>query len=114
MSTADILTAPLKPYLTVSQICRQFPGARGSRHPSPSTVTRWILLGCPGRDGTRVRLAATRCGGRWLVRPDDLDAFFRALAADPDPSPAVALRSPARRKRDSAAAARELEDKFGV
>jgi hypothetical protein len=40
-------------YLTVSQVCRRLPGARGARHVTPSTVTRWILLGCPARDGIR-------------------------------------------------------------
>jgi hypothetical protein len=70
-------------HLTVSQVCRRFPGARGARHVTPSTVTRWILAGCPARDGQRVKLAATRCGSRWLIRPHDLDAFFAALGADP-------------------------------
>ena len=69
--------------LTISRICRSLPGARGSASVSPSTVTRWIVLGCPGRTGTRVRLRAVRAGGRWLVAPADLDAFFAALAADP-------------------------------
>jgi hypothetical protein len=70
-------------HLTVSQVCRLFPGARGARHVTPSTVTRWILAGCPARNGHRVKLAATRCGSRWLIRPHDLDAFFAALGADP-------------------------------
>jgi hypothetical protein len=69
--------------LTISQVCRRFPGARGARHVTPSTVTRWILKGCPARDGSRVKLVATRCGSRWLVRPLDLDTFFATLAADP-------------------------------
>jgi hypothetical protein len=72
--------------LTVSQVCRRYPGARGARHVTPSTVTRWILAGCPDRSGTRVRLAATRCGSRWLICPTDLDAFFASLAADPSTS----------------------------
>ena len=97
-------------HLTISQVCRRFPGARGARHVTPSTVTRWILTGCPARDGTRIRLAATRCGSRWLVKPTDLDAFFSALAADPTPTnPAPPLRSPAARRRASEQAGRELE-----
>lgn len=96
--------------LTVSQVCKRFPGARGARHVTPSTVTRWILAGCPARDGTRVRLAATRCGSRWLVKPTDLDAFFAALAADPTAtSTAPAPRSPAARRRASEHASRKLE-----
>jgi hypothetical protein len=73
--------------LTISQVCRRFPGARGAAHVTPSTVTRWILLGCPARNGNRVKLAATRAGGRWLVRSTDLDTFFAALAADPTSTP---------------------------
>lgn len=73
--------------LTISQVCHRFPGARGAAHVTPSTVTRWILLGCPARDGNRVKLAATRAGGRWLVNPTDLDTFFTALAADPNSTP---------------------------
>jgi hypothetical protein len=95
--------------LTVSQVCKRFPGARGARNVTPSTITRWILAGCPARDGTRIRLAATRCGSRWLVKPTDLDAFFAALAADPLPTnTSLAPRSPAARRRATEHAAREL------
>src|SRR4051812_18421730 len=72
--------------LTVSQVCRRLPGARGAKHVSPATVSRWVVNGCPGRDGTRVRLVATRAGGRWLIRPSDLEVFFAALAT-PAPAP---------------------------
>lgn len=75
-------TDTLPDLLTVSQVCRRFPGARGAKHVTPSTVTRWILVGCPARNGTRVKLVATRCGARWLVRPADLDSFFAALKGD--------------------------------
>jgi hypothetical protein len=94
--------------LTISQIVTRLPGARGARRVHPATVVRWITAGCPARDGTRVRLAATRAGSRWLVRPSDLDAFFAALAADPVP-PADPPRSPAARNRAAEAAGRELE-----
>lgn len=67
-------------YLTISQVCRRLPGARGAPNVTPSTVTRWILAGCPARNGARVKLRATRAGGRWLVDPADLSAFFEALA----------------------------------
>jgi hypothetical protein len=74
---------------TVSQICSRLPGARGAWRVSPATVTRWISVGCPARDGRCVRLAATRCGGRWLVFQSDLEAFFAALGAEP----AISLRT---------------------
>ena len=86
--------------LTVSQVCRRYPGkVTGSI--SPSTVTRWILLGCMARDGTRVRLTATRAGSRWLIDPVDLDTFFARLKGeiDPHPAPATPATDPARRAK---------------
>jgi hypothetical protein len=103
--------------LTLTQVCSRLPGARGAKRVSPSTVTRWILAGCPARNGTRVRLAATRCGSRWLVHQRDLDAFFTTLAAEPaeptDPAPSPPGRTPAQRQRAGEVAAREL-DQLGV
>lgn len=72
-----------EPLLTISDVCRRIPAARGGRRLAPSTVTRWILSGCPNRAGVRVRLRAVRVGGRWMIRPDELDGFFEALGADP-------------------------------
>ncbi len=99
--------------LTVSQVCRQVPGARKNENITPSTVTRWILLGALGRSGDRVRLRATRAGSRWLVDPAELDAFFAALSADPSSgdssTPATPPRSPASRRKASDAAAKKLD-----
>ena len=68
-------------WFTLTQIAARLPGSRGARRVHPATVCRWILSGCPARDGRRVKLAATRAGSRWLVRESDLRAFFDALAA---------------------------------
>jgi hypothetical protein len=95
--------------LTVSQICARLPGARGAKRVSPSTVCRWIIAGCPARDGSRVRLAATRAGSRWLVFLRDLDEFFLRLAEDPAaPTPNSPARTPAQRGRRGEAAERHL------
>ncbi len=94
--------------LTISQVCRTVPGARGADRICPSTVTRWILRGCPARDGTRVRLAATRCGSRWLVDADALEAFFAALSAGHAGTPPVQQPATTRR-RTCARAVNELE-----
>ncbi|MBA4192395.1 MAG: hypothetical protein C0467_30880 [Planctomycetaceae bacterium] len=98
-------------FLTVSQICRSIPGARGNRGMSPSAVTRWIVKGCPGRSGVRVKLPATRVGSRWLIDPTDLDAFFAALAATDTVAPATPQKSrtATQRREASERAARELE-----
>lgn len=99
--------APDPELLTISQTAARLPGARGARRVHPATVTRWILSGCPARDGRRVKLAATRAGGRWLVRPADLEAFFAALATEPSPqSPPLVpvVASDARRRAAQRAA----------
>ncbi|MFO0822511.1 MAG: hypothetical protein U0792_05225 [Gemmataceae bacterium] len=102
-----------EPMLTISQVCRRIPGARGNDRVTPSTITRWILSGCPARNGVRVKLQATRAGGRWLVGQKSLDAFFLALAAtDAVPqSPTIQQkpRSEAQRQAASEAAAKELK-----
>jgi hypothetical protein len=82
-------------FLTISQLCRRLPGARGAKNVTPFTVARWILVGCPSRTGERVKLPATRAGSRWLIRPADLDHFFAALKGDtsgPPPIPPPILR----------------------
>jgi hypothetical protein len=104
-----ILTEEL---LTVAQVCSRLPGARSNRRVSPSTVTRWVLNGCPSRGGVRIKLKATRAGGRWLIAPADLDSFFAALAdtnSDEDVSTAPKARTDEQRRKASERAARELE-----
>lgn len=93
--------------LTVTQVCNRVPGARGAKRLHPATVTRWILSGCPARDGKRIRLPATRAGSRWLVRPEDLANFFTALAAE-TPAPPLPQQQPEKRKLASRRAADEL------
>ena len=91
--------------LTVSQVCRRLPGARGAKNVTPSTVSRWILLGCPSRSGERVKLNATRAGSRWLIAPADLAAFFTALKGESDPPPAPTPNTSAREASRRAKAA---------
>lgn len=111
MNIATISPATSETLLTVSQVAKSIPGRTGSRGLAPSTVARWIVSGAPARNGERVRLAAVRVGGRWLVRPADLQTFFAALG---DTTPAATIAKPKRRtetqrRRASEAAARELE-----
>lgn len=106
-------TSPSGVRLTVSQICRSIPGCRGKPSLSPSTVTRWILLGCPSLSGERVKLRATRAGGRWLVDPADLQIFFAALgstrAGEDAAKQGADVRSIRERRIASTRAANELE-----
>ncbi|MBY0458484.1 MAG: hypothetical protein K2V38_14185 [Gemmataceae bacterium] len=76
-------------------------------------MTLWILTGCPARTGERIKLTAVRAGGRWLVNPSDLDAFFAALAASPDtPAPPAPTTTVAQR-RNQDATKRELDRRLG-
>ena len=93
---------------TLTQIARQIPGARGAKQLHPATLTRWILTGAKSTDGTTVRLKATRCGHRWLVRAADLHDFFEVLAG-PAEGPA-AVRTPGQRRRASERAATQLKN----
>jgi hypothetical protein len=99
---------------TLTQIADRIPGARGAKRVSPSTITRWILQGCPSRTGQRVKLAATRVGGRWCVRPVDLDAFFTALAGNTEAAPAINTTSQDRKACERAARANESLAKRGA
>lgn len=49
---------------------------------SPSAVVRWCLKGASLRDGTRIRLEATRLPQGWRIKPDALSAFLERLTAD--------------------------------
>ena len=67
--------------ITLTEACRLMPrGRRGSR-PHLSTLLRWIMYGAAGRDGQRVRLAAIRCGGRWLTSRAAIREFCERLTA---------------------------------
>jgi hypothetical protein len=90
--------------LTIPQIASSLPPRRGSRGVANSTIIRWIVAGVPGPDGMRVKLRATRAGGRWLVRQDYLDQFFAALNPQTDTNPPRATSE--RRKSSEAAGAR--------
>lgn len=106
------MTTASDPLLPVSEIVARLPGSRGARRVHPATVTRWIVSGCAARDGTRVWLAATRVGSRWLVRESDLEAFFAALGAgtSTNSTPCTpAVRTPAARRKAGEAAAAALK-----
>lgn len=71
------------------------------------TVYNWIRLGRSAPTGN-VKLAATKIGGQYLIRPDDLAAFVARLNA---PVPAPHPASAAKAKRRAAAATRALSQR---
>jgi hypothetical protein len=69
------------------------------------TVNRWILLGVlVGRGNPRVRLSATRNGGRWSISEADLLEFQEACRAeavvDDLPEPKPKRRRPKEKSRE--------------
>lgn len=45
---------------------------------SAATVNRWIYMGVQ-HQGHSIRLKAQKVGGRWRIKPEDLDQFKQAL-----------------------------------
>jgi hypothetical protein len=96
--------------MTVSQVCRAIPGARGNLSANPSTVTRWIIDGCPARNGERIKLKATRCGSRWLIDPIHLAEFFDALGCITPNATVPASRQQRTESQRQSAAARAAQE----
>jgi hypothetical protein len=97
--------------LTLAEACRILPRGRNGSRPHLSTILRWILHGAPAPDGRRVKLAAVRCGAKWITSRTALREFVAALTprVDGEPAPAPPPRTPTQRQRANERAARELE-----
>jgi hypothetical protein len=97
--------------LPLAEAAKLIPPARSGKRTHLSTVLRWILRGVRLPDGHVVRLEGIRLGGRWFTSRQALQRFAERqtpkLGATPEQS--VVPRSPARRQRDSARAAADLE-----
>jgi hypothetical protein len=97
--------------ITLAAAARLFPPTRQGRPISLSAIFRWISDGIKGPDGKRIRLEATRVGGRWLTSVAALERF--ALAQTPQfggTETTTRIRTPGQRQRASEAAALELEN----
>lgn len=97
--------------ISLTQAAEKFPGHRGANRLHPATLTRWILKGVRGTDGTVVKLEAVHLGGRWLTSEAALRRFAAALTAAGTPAgDAPQSRTPTDRQRASERAADELRD----
>lgn len=96
-------------FLSVSEICRIIPPGRNGARTNPSTISRWIQVGTIAADGERVRLRAKRAGCRWIVSPEDLDAFLTRCAAQPEATEA-ATRTPTARNKANETAKKRLAE----
>ncbi|MBP3959528.1 DUF1580 domain-containing protein [Gemmata sp. G18] len=106
--TSTSSTPPLNGELLIplSQAAKRYPGHRGATRLHPATLTRWILKGVKGLNGTRVKLEALRVGCRWLTSEAALQRFTESLSEGEGSAP---LRSPSARQVMSERAAAELE-----
>lgn len=48
----------------------------------PSSIMKDILDGKVLSDGTELRMAATKTGGRWHIRRKDIEEYYQAITAD--------------------------------
>jgi hypothetical protein len=93
--------------ISFAEATRELPARRGGKRPHVSCLYRWsVAPGCRGVVLETVQVGGTRCTSR-----EALARFFARLTAGDSASSTP--RSPARRERDSAAAAREL-DRLGA
>jgi hypothetical protein len=77
-----VATATDSRLFTPAQIGRQCPENRPGVSVSPTTVTRWVVVGVRLRDGSRLKLPAVRYPGGWRIAEDDFEQFIARLTAD--------------------------------
>jgi len=95
--------------LTLHAAAQLLPSNRAGKRVNFATVWRWVLKGVRGFDGSRVHLEAVRVGGRWLTSQEALERFATTLTPQIGADIAIPTRTPARRRRESASAAKKLE-----
>ena len=79
-----------------------------------STCFRWVVKGLPTGNGDRVCLEAIKRGKSWITSEAAVKRFFGALPISSSPPCAAPIRTPSKRERDNAAAAKMLHEKFGI
>jgi hypothetical protein len=94
--------------ITMTQLARQHQTAI-------TTCFRWLQRGLPDGRGGRVFLAAIRRGKKWLTSQAAVQRFFAALPNNVQvaQSPEVA-RTPSKRARATAQAAKTLNEVWGI
>lgn len=90
----------------LAEAAKLFPTGDGV-HIHPATLTRWIHRGVRLRDGTIVRLEASRIGYRFHTSREAVARFLAAL--NPASAPTSPTRTPQTRRAAAEAAGRRLE-----
>jgi hypothetical protein len=92
--------------LSLAQAAALFPSFRAGRPVHSATLTRWILRGVRGPNGSLVRLEAVRRPAGWLTSRESVQRFLVRLTPQLNPEEVPAGRGC---RSDSASAAdREL------
>jgi hypothetical protein len=101
--------------VSMSAIARMLGELKGGRPVHPSTPYRWATRGVLLRDGSRLKLEAIVLSGRPVSTRAALLRFIAAQQPDDttDNSTSTPLSGPARRRRDSENAGRELRKVLG-
>ena len=91
-----------------TQLAGKLPGQRPGKRLHPAALHRWRLEGLKAPDGTRVRLAAEKIGGRWCTTWAHVMEFFALLNQEQAPAPDLPGRRELKRRQE--AAAKRLEE----
>lgn len=94
--------------VSLGEAARLFPGCRGAKRVSPSTVWRWCSKGTRRPDGQLVRLEHFRLGSRVMTSREAIARFVAALTDMPTTT-ALPTRTPAARTAASRRAEEELK-----
>jgi hypothetical protein len=92
---------------------RRLPPSRRGRPVTLSCLLRWVTSGVRLPDGTRLRLEAARCAGRWLTTPGAIRRFVDAQTPRLNGAAPETPRAPSARRRAAERAERELA-KIGI
>lgn len=68
--------------LDLKQVPSHIPPHRAGKKVHPSTILRWVLDGVRAPQGARVRLEASRCGGRWVTSIEALQPAWLLRSMD--------------------------------
>jgi len=92
--------------ISLSQAAKGLPRRRGGKRPHISCIYRWTTTGCRGVVLESVQVGGTRCTSQ-----EALARFFRRLTEQTGTSQSLppSARTPARRRRATEQAVRELE-----
>jgi hypothetical protein len=96
-------------YFPLAKAAEFFPPGRDGGLVHPVSLTRWILIGIKAPGGRRVKLAAVRCGSRWMVSKESAEQFMLDCAC-PANSTEVVPQTTERRRRAHDQATRMLDE----